>query len=323
MVRKTKGNAELFKEIERLRQRLAETEEIVETIGKGEHNANEKEPDKHDQTLEDLVKQRTAELEKANLALQSEMNERVQAEEALYQRTVELESANSELESFSYSVSHDLRAPLRILDGFSEAVLEEYGDQLGPNGQDFLIRIRRAAQMMSRLIDDLLKLSRVSRTEMLTNKVDLSRVAKSIVDELQAAQPERPAKFTIPPRIMVQADARLLEIAVRNLLENAWKFTRKCGEACIEIGLTEKNGETVYFVKDNGVGFNMKNADMLFQPFRRFHSEQDYPGTGIGLATVRRIIRRHGGDIWAESAVDKGATFYFTLGEPKISTSVK
>jgi PAS domain S-box-containing protein len=279
-----------------------------------EHKQAEDELARYREGLEYLVKQRTAELEKINLALQAEVAERKKIEDALYRRTQELESANSELEAFSYSVSHDLRAPLRSIEGFSEAAVMEYADKLGEQGQDYLIRVRKASRTMSSLIDDILKLSRVSRADMHTDRVDLSRLVDAIARDIRAAQPERRGEIKVYPGVTVNADRRLVEIALRNLLENAWKFTSKCPQPYIEFGVTDQAKEMVYFIKDNGVGFSMKYADKLFEPFRRLHSEKDYPGTGIGLATVRRIIRRHGGQIWAESKVGKGATFYFTLG---------
>jgi PAS domain S-box-containing protein len=242
-----------------------------------------------------------------------DITERKQAEEDLKHYTVELESANKELEAFSYSVSHDLRAPLRSLDGFSQAVIEEYGDKLDDQGKDYLNRVCKASQHMSSLINDLLKLSRLSRAETHFQDVNLSEIAQSIMEELQNTQPERKAEFISSPGIVVKGDKSLLTIALQNLLGNAWKFTSKCPQAKIEFGVEEQKGEKVYFIKDNGTGFNMQYSDKLFQPFQRLHSDKEYEGTGIGLATVQRVIRRHGGRVWAESENGKGATFYFTL----------
>jgi PAS domain S-box-containing protein len=244
-----------------------------------------------------------------------DITERKQAEEALQKYTRELENANKELESFSYSVSHDLRAPLRSLDGFSRAVVEEYGDKLDEQGKDYLNRVRKASQHMSDLINDLLKLSRLSRAEMNIQKINISEIAQSILEELRSSQPDRKIEWVISPELIVRGDKSLLTIALQNLLDNSWKFSNKCPQARIEFGITEQNGEKIYFVKDNGAGFSMQYSDKLFQPFQRLHSAKDYEGTGIGLATVQRVIRRHGGRIWADSEKGKGATFYFTLGE--------
>jgi PAS domain S-box-containing protein len=244
-----------------------------------------------------------------------DITERKRTEEALQKYTRELENANKELESFSYSVSHDLRAPLRALDGFSRAVVEEYGDKLDEQGKDYLNRVRKASQHMSDLINDLLKLSRLSRAEMNIQKVNLSEIAQSILEELRSSQPDRKVEWVISPEVIVRGDNALLTIALQNLLDNSWKFSNKCPQARIEFGITEQNREKIYFVKDNGAGFNMQYSDKLFQPFQRLHSAKDFEGTGIGLATVQRVIRRHGGRIWADSEKGKGATFYFTLGE--------
>ena len=243
-----------------------------------------------------------------------DITDRKKAEESLHRYASDLETANKELETFSYSVSHDLRSPLRTLDGFSEMAILEYGDKLGETGQDYLNRVRKASQTMSRLIDDILKLSRISRAELHREKIVLSDLAKSIVEELKTSQPERQAEFIIHPELTVRGDKNLLEIGLRNLLENAWKYSSKCSHTRIEFGCLNQKGEQIYFVRDNGVGFDMKYSDKLFQPFHRLHNDKDYPGTGIGLATVQRIIHRHNGRIWAESEVGKGSTFYFTLG---------
>jgi signal transduction histidine kinase len=242
------------------------------------------------------------------LAIQSAHNH-----ERLQQRTRELENTNKELEAFSYSVSHDLKAPLRSISGFSTAIFEDYGDQLDETGKDFLDRVRQASQLMSMLIDDILRLSRVGRAEIQYTSINLSDLVHSVAKELRDSQPERQAEFKIAPDIIVEGDLRLLKIALTNLLENAWKFTSQRPETTIEFGITSQDGRRVYFVKDNGTGFDMQNADRLFQPFQRLHSQKDYEGTGIGLAIVQRIIRRHGGEVWAESGIDGGAIFYFNL----------
>jgi light-regulated signal transduction histidine kinase (bacteriophytochrome) len=244
----------------------------------------------------------------------TDITEKLEAEENLRRYATQLEASNKELESYSYSISHDLRTPLRTLDGFSEMIIEEYGDKLDETGKSYLNRIRKAGQTMSRLTEDILKLSRITRAEMHRDTVNLSLIAGSIVDELKAAQPERRAQFIITPDITVNGDKALLEILLRNLLENAWKYTSKCSDARIEMGVNFQDSKEVYFIKDNGVGFDMQYKDKLFQPFQRLHTSKDYAGTGIGLATAQRVVRRHGGEIWAESEVDKGTAFYFTLG---------
>jgi PAS domain S-box-containing protein len=250
----------------------------------------------------------------ATIAQGQDITERKEAEESLKRYAAELEAANKELESFSYSVSHDLRAPLRGIDGFSNALLEDYRDKLDAQGQDYLDRIRKSSQLMSQLIDGMLKLSRISRVEMHPDKVNLSEIVHSIAEELKQSQSERKAEFNISPDVTAYGDTVLLEALLRNLLENAWKFTGKCAETRIEFGTTRKDNLPVYYVKDNGIGFDMKYSDKLFKPFSRLHNQKDYPGTGIGLANVQRIVRRHGGNIWAEGEVGKGATFYFFLG---------
>ena len=232
-----------------------------------------------------------------------DITERKKAEEALKRYTAELEAANKELESYSYSISHDLRTPLRTLDGFSEMVIMEYGDKLDETGKDYLNRIRKAGQTMSQLTEDILKLSRITRSEMHKGRVNLSEMTASIADELKALHPERQAEFIIAPDIIVNGDKALLEILLRNLLENSWKYTSKCPDTRIEMGVNLKDGKIVYFIKDNGVGFDMKYYDKLFQPFQRLHTSKDYPGTGIGLATAARVIHRHSGKIWAESEI--------------------
>ncbi len=237
----------------------------------------------------------------------------IELEERVRERTAELQAANKELESFSYSVSHDLRAPLRAIDGFSQALFEDYYEKLDVQGKGYIDRIRAACGRMAQLIDDLLSLSRVTRAEIRREEVDLSAMAHSIAEELRRTEPEREVEFAISPGLLARGDARLLHVVLQNLLSNAWKFTRKKAQARIELGVTEDNGRPVYFVRDNGAGFDMAYADKLFGAFQRLHSAREFEGTGIGLATVQRIIHRHGGRVWAEAAVGKGATFYFTL----------
>ena len=231
----------------------------------------------------------------------------------LGERTEQLQAANKELEAFSYSVSHDLRAPLRTLDGFSQALLEDYGDELDELGKDYLQRVRYAAQHMAQLIDDMLSLSRITRSEIRCEKVDLTALARSIAAELKQRQPERHVEFIIAEGLAANGDARLLRVVLDNLMGNAWKFTRTRECARVEFGHTKADGESAYFVRDNGVGFDMAYVDKLFGAFQRLHSPVEFEGTGIGLATVQRIIHRHGGRVWAEGAVNQGAIFGFTL----------
>ncbi|MBI3609408.1 MAG: hypothetical protein HY204_01740 [Nitrospirae bacterium] len=238
---------------------------------------------------------------------------RERLEHLVKERTAELEAANKELEAFSYSVSHDLRAPLRGIDGFSQALLEDYSDQLDAEGKNCLRLVRAATQRMAQLIDDLLNLSLVTRSEMHREKVDLSALARAIAAELRKTTSERDATFEIAPGLVVEGDARLLRIALENLLANAWKFTSKRPRARIVFGRTTQADRPVHFVRDDGAGFEMANVHKLFGVFQRLHGTAEFPGTGIGLATVQRIIHRHGGRVWAEGVVDQGATFYFTL----------
>jgi two-component system, sensor histidine kinase and response regulator len=229
----------------------------------------------------------------------------------------DLEHKNRELESFSYAVSHDLRAPLRRIDSFSRAVLETQGDRLDEAGQLFLSRVREASRQMSQLIDDVLYLSRVTRAELRDQEVDLSSLADLALARLKEGEPGRQVETKVRPAVIVTGDGQLLRIALENLLENAWKFTAKQLTARIEFGVTQVGGEPTYFVRDNGAGFDMTYADRLFGPFQRLHSHDEFPGTGIGLATVQRIIHRHGGRVWAEGLVGQGATFQFTLGRAR------
>jgi PAS domain S-box-containing protein len=225
----------------------------------------------------------------------------------------ELEQANKELEAFSYSVSHDLRAPLRSMDGFSQALLEDYGNKLDDQGKDYIRRVRAASQRMSQLIDDLLNLSRITRAEMHYEKVNLTALAKAIAAELQETEPERQVEFIIGKDISARGDSHLLRAVLENLLANAWKFTSKHPRARIEFGAIQVEGRSVCFVRDDGAGFDMAYVGKLFLPFQRLHGPTEFEGTGIGLATVQRIIHRHGGVVWAEGELEKGATFYFTL----------
>jgi PAS domain S-box-containing protein len=235
-------------------------------------------------------------------------------EQRVIERTAQLEAANKELESFAYSVSHDLRAPLRSIDGFSQALIEDYRDVLDQTGAGYLQRVRNASQRMAQLIDDLLELSRITRREMHRESTDFSMLAQEIIADLRKEHPERAVEVSIMPGIRLQADANLLRIALENLIRNAWKFTGKQPHARIEVGMQKREDGSVYFVRDNGAGFDMSYAGKLFGAFQRLHSEAEFPGTGIGLATVQRVVRRHGGSIWVEAAPGKGATFFFTIG---------
>jgi signal transduction histidine kinase/HAMP domain-containing protein len=262
--------------------------------------------------LELRVRERTHELYTAQAKLQVTNTE-------LVQLTTRLEAANKELEAFSYSASHDLRAPLRSIDGFSQVLLEDYGSTLDAQGQDYLQRIRMATQRMADLIDALLELSRVARTEISRTPLDLTAMAHMITEELCHREPARAVTLVVAEGLTASGDLRLLRVVLENLLGNAWKFTSKKTQACIEVGsLSQADGVRAYFVRDNGAGFDMQYADKLFGAFQRLHRTGEFPGTGIGLATVQRIIHRHGGRIWAEAAVDQGSTFYFTLEQAPI-----
>lgn len=223
------------------------------------------------------------------------------------------DAANRELEAFSYSVSHDLRAPLRAIDGFSQALLEDYTDLLDDQGQDYLQRVRAATQKMAQLIDDLLKLSRLTRGELSLAQVDLSAIARGVAAELKKSQPGRRVTFRIAPGLTDTGDPNMLKVVVENLLGNAWKFTGRKEEATIEFGAAEVGGRAAFFIRDDGAGFDMTYADKLFATFQRLHQDRDFPGTGIGLSLVKRIVVRHGGSVWAEGKVGRGATFWFTL----------
>jgi PAS domain S-box-containing protein len=246
-----------------------------------------------------------------------------QMEESLLAANRQLNAANTELESFSYSVSHDLRAPLRSIDGFCQVLLEDYAAVLDAEGRSHLDRVRAAAQRMGELIDDLLGLARVSRAELLREQVSLSALAQELGQEIQARHPERAVTLTVQPGMEAAVDPRLLRIALENLIGNAFKFTRDASPASVEVGATRTGGEVVYFVRDNGAGFDMSHAGKLFSPFQRLHSPAQFEGSGIGLAIVARIVRRHGGEIRAESAVGQGATFYFTLGPDSLGQDRK
>jgi PAS domain S-box-containing protein len=242
-----------------------------------------------------------------------DITERKRLEESLRRRTLELENSVTELEAFSYSVSHDLRAPLRSIDGFSQILLEDYRDKVDAEGQDSLRRIRNASQNMGQLIDALLQLSRVMRSDLRRESVDLSILALSTAAMIQKADPERRVRFHVASGLQGHGDRRLLGVALQNLLQNAWKFSARNPEPLVQFGSAQKDGKTAYYVRDNGIGFDMTYVNKLFTPFQRLHAKEQFEGTGIGLATVQRIIKRHGGKVWAEGVVGKGATFYFSL----------
>jgi light-regulated signal transduction histidine kinase (bacteriophytochrome) len=235
-------------------------------------------------------------------------------ERRVAERTAELATANEDLQAFSYSVSHDLRAPLRHIEGFSGAVLDQHAAGLDPEGRGLLIRVRDVSQRTQGLIDDMLVLSQVALGEMHLEPTDLAVLAREIVAELQKAHPRRQVTFVAPPALPVTADASLIRIALENLLNNAWKFTSKRAAARIELGAQPHHGGTAYFVRDDGAGFDPRFSRKLFIAFQRLHAPSDFEGTGVGLTIVRRVIQRHGGQVWAEGQPDAGATFYFTLG---------
>jgi light-regulated signal transduction histidine kinase (bacteriophytochrome) len=234
-------------------------------------------------------------------------------EQRVVERTAQLESANKELEAFSYSVSHDLRAPLRAISGFSELLVTEHSRELGSEGTDHLQRVLRASRRMGQLIDDLLSLSRVTRDPMRRVTLDLTAMAGEIVAEFRRSDPENRVQVRIEPHLEAEGDPNLMRIVMDNLLRNAWKFSRKTPEPRIEVGAVSRDGRTTFVIKDNGAGFDMAYAHKLFGAFQRLHSEAEFEGTGIGLVTIQRIIHRHGGRVWAEGAVGAGATFYFSI----------
>ena len=264
--------------------------------------------------LEDFESEKNK-VEQVNTDLRNEIRERLRVEQALRQATAAAEAASKELEAFSYSVAHDLRAPLRSLDGFSQALVEDFGSSLDPEAIRYLHHIRDASEHMGELIDDLLKLSRITRAELRREDVDVSALAELVVGRLREADPDRDVAVRVEPGLRTAADPKLLEIVLTNLIGNAWKFTRKSEGPRIDVGYDAASRPAAFFVRDNGAGFDPRYAEKLFGVFQRLHSTQEFEGTGIGLATVRRIVLRHGGDVWAEGAVGKGATFHFTLEE--------
>ncbi|HEX2573744.1 MAG TPA: PAS domain S-box protein [Polyangia bacterium] len=268
------------------------------------------EPDYFITVLEDIARRKEAEAGLQQLT--EELERRVE------DRTAALVAVNRELEAFSYSVSHDLRAPLRAIDGFSQVLVEDYAGQLGDEGRDYLERVRAASQRMSQLIDDLLRLSRVTRSELHRLPIDLTALARDALQELASREPGRQVETVVAEGLQAEADPHLVRVLIDNLLGNAWKFTRHTTAPRIEVGtlapLTREPQPLVFYVRDNGAGFDMTYAEKLFKPFQRLHRANEFEGTGIGLAIVQRIVQRHGGRAWAEGAEGQGATFYFSLG---------
>lgn len=256
----------------------------------------------------EAFKQQALELERVNQAFAQKLTE-------VHVLNRQLEALNTELESFSYSVSHDLRAPLRSMKGFSQALLQGYETVLDEKGQDFLYRIVNSCDHMSELIEDLLQLSRVTRGQINMQWINLSDIVQNVVRELRVTNPDHDVNVSIEDKLTVQADPRLMKIVFTNLLNNAWKFTRETPAAQVEFGRSWQDNRPIFYVRDNGAGFDMSFGHQLFQPFQRLHTEGEFEGNGIGLATTQRIIHRHGGEIWADGAVGRGASFYFTLGD--------
>jgi signal transduction histidine kinase len=302
---------------------LEDRQAMIEGLGAGADDYIAKSSDFEVLHARVLAQLRRKQIEDENRLIREQLLRReLEAAEALAARELaetraalveELERKNQELEAFSYSVSHDLRAPLRSIDGFSQALLQEYAEILDPTALGYLHRVRASAQRMGELIDDLLQLSRVGRAPAERRWVDLSALARTVMTALRRTVPDREVQFAIADGLVVEGDPGLLQVVLENLLGNAWKFTSAATRPTIELGAETKDDAVVYFVRDNGAGFDMTYAHKLFAPFQRLHSEAEFPGTGIGLATVQRIVARHGGRVWAEGEVDKGAAFFWTL----------
>ncbi len=263
--------------------------------------------------LEKKILERTEKLTEYNNILNTEISERKKVEQSLLFSEIQLKANIKELESFSYSISHDLRSPLRSIDGFSQAIYEDYYDLLDEDGKDYIQRTRAATQRMGVLIDDILNLSKITRVDINIKNINLSEIAYSIIEDLKRYYPERKVECIIKNDVFVFGDKSLLTSVLDNLIGNAWKFTSKNEHAVIEFGTIEKENKIIYFVRDNGVGFDMKYYDKLFGVFQRLHTFEDFKGTGVGLASVQKIIFRHGGEVWADSKVNDGSVFYFTI----------
>ncbi|HUK99253.1 MAG TPA: ATP-binding protein [Nitrospirota bacterium] len=278
-----------------------------------ERKRTEAELAKYRLNLEKMVDEKTQQLQATNEELQTVNEELQTTNEELIKTNEEFAALNKELDAFAFAVSHDLRAPLRHIDGFIHILAEDYAEKLDETGKDHIRRVQAGAEKMNNLIDALLNLSRFARSELTRSKVYLSTLGKTVADELTKTQPERRVEFTIADNMMAMGDQNMLKAAIANLFGNAWKFTEKRPVAKIEFGTTQIDGKDAYFVRDNGAGFDMKFSDKLYMPFQRLHTESEFPGLGIGLTIVQRVIHRHGGHVWAEGEIDKGATFYFTL----------
>ena len=303
---KPKRPDELWEEV----GRLLAAEPAGEVVAEAKQWREEEFLRNYSQMVAGKLEEKVRELSETNeslLRLNSELERRV------VDRTAQLESANRELEMFSYSISHDLRAPLRHIDGFSQALIDEYAAKLNSTGRDYLDRLRKSSRRMMDMIDALLELSRHTRGKVAKENVDLSALAKEVGTQFSRSQPERQVDFQVAEGVVVRGDERLLRVVLEQLLGNAWKFTEKRDDARVEFFATQWEGRLACAVRDNGVGFDMTYADKLFSPFQRLHGQDEFPGRGIGLAIVRRIISRHGGKVQAEAELGKGATFTFTV----------